>query len=308
VARARSNAVRARPAAPQRPAAERRAGRRAADRRAAQAPAAPRARRTSGRGPRAAAAAYLPALGLLSLAAAIWQAVVAARGVPPWLLPSPARIAATLVSDRALFLANAGTTAAESVAGLTAAVVVAAGLALGIRFSRTLDRALWPLLVASQTVPVPALAPLLVLWMGYGMAPKIVVVALVCFFPLVVNAVDGLRAADPQTLDALRTLGADRRRLFLLVELPGALPAAFTGFKTAAAYAVIGAVLGEWLGGDRGLGVVMIQAKAQLLTARVFAALVWLSAIGVAMFALAALAERLALPWYHTAERERNWQ
>lgn len=253
-------------------------------------------------------ATVVPSLALLVIALAIWQFVVGARRVPAWLLPSPARIVATLVHDRGLFLHNAGTTLLESVAGFALALLVAAALAPAIRFSRTLERALWPVLVASQTIPVPALAPLLVLWLGYGVAPKIVVVALICFFPLVINAVDGLRGADPQLLDAMRTLGASRGRLFLLVELPGAMPAVFTGIKTAATYAVIGAVLGEWLGGSSGLGVVMIQAKAQLLTARVFAAIVWLSLIGVAMFAVAALAERWALPWYHTDSRERHWK
>jgi ABC-type nitrate/sulfonate/bicarbonate transport system permease component len=250
---------------------------------------------------------WAPALALLAGTVLAWQAVVTAGHVPAWLLPSPLRIARTLLADRDLFWANAGTTVLECLLGLALAAVVAAALALAIRFSRTLERALWPVLVASQTVPVPALAPLLVLWLGYGLAPKVVVVALICFFPLVINTVDGLRAADPQRLDALRTLGATRSQLFFLVEIPGALPAAFTGIKTAATYAVIGAVLGEWLGGVHGLGVVMIQAKAQLLTARVFAALVWLCALGVAFFGLAALAERLALPWYHDAQRGRQW-
>lgn len=250
----------------------------------------------------------LPPAVLLLAALALWQALTVWRHVPPWLLPSPARIAATLLADGGLLLRNAGATAFESVAGFTLALLVAAGLALLIRFSRPCERALWPVIVASQTVPVPAVAPLLVLWFGYGLLPKVIVVALVTFFPLVVNAVDGLRAADPERKDALRTLGASPGQLFLLVELPGALPGVFTGIKTAAAYAVIGAVLGEWLGGMRGLGVVMVQASAQLLTARVFAAIVWLAAIGVAMFGLAALAERLALPWYHDEKRERSWK
>jgi len=253
------------------------------------------------------AADYLPPVLLLVGALAVWQAIAVWRHVPAWLLPSPTHIVATLIADGHLLAANAGATAFESVAGFALALVVAAGCALAIRFSRPLERALWPILVASQTVPVPAVAPLLVLWFGYGLFPKVIVVALVTFFPLVVNAVDGLRAADPQILDAMRTLGASPRRLFLLVELPGAMPSVFTGIKTAATYAVIGAVLGEWLGGTRGLGVIMVLAQGQLLTARVFAAIVWLSAIGVAMFSLAALAERLALPWYHTRSRERNW-
>lgn len=250
---------------------------------------------------------YLPPLLLLLGALVVWQAVAVWRHVPAWLLPTPARIAATLVADGHLLLSGAAATATESVVGFALALGVAAALALAIRFSPVLERTLWPVVVASQTVPVPAVAPLLVLWFGYGLLPKVIVVALVTFFPLVVNTVDGLRGADPQLLDALQTLGASPRRLFWLVELPGALPAVFTGIKTAATYAVIGAVLGEWLGGTRGLGVVMVQASAQLLTARVFAAIVWLAAIGVAMFALAALAERLALPWYHSARRDRNW-
>ena len=214
----------------------------------------------------------------------------------------------TLWSDAGLLARNAGTTALESLVGFGLALMTAALLATALRFSPLLARSLWPLLVGSQTVPVPAIAPLLVLWLGYGIWPKVVVVALVCFFPVVVNAVDGLRSADPELLQALETLGADRGQLFWLVEVPGALPSLFTGIKTAAAYAVIGAVLGEWLGGVHGLGVVMIQASAELLTARVFAALVWLAALGLGFFGLATLAERWALPWYHTAARERIWK
>jgi ABC-type nitrate/sulfonate/bicarbonate transport system permease component len=238
----------------------------------------------------------------------LWQAATTVRHVPGWLLPSPARIARSLVADRGLLAGNAVVTLTEAVLGFGLSVVLALGLAVAMRFSRALERTLWPLLVASQTVPIPAIAPLLVLWLGYGEAPKVVVVVLICFFPVVVTAMDGLRAADPDTLDAFRTLGAGRGRLFWLVEAPQALPAVFSGVKTAAAYAVIGAVFGEWLGGDRGLGVVMVQAAAQLLTARVFAALVWLAALGVALFGAVAGLERLLLPWHHTERRRMQWE
>lgn len=253
------------------------------------------------------ARAVYPSVLLLAVALAAWQAVSVWHHVPAWLLPSPVAIWHTLRRDRGLLAANALVTATEAVVGFLAALVLAAALAAGLRFSRLLERTLWPLLVASQTVPVPAVAPLLVLWLGYGELPKVIVVALICFFPVVVTAVDGLRAADPDTLDALRTLGASGGRLFWTVEVPTALPGFFSGVKTAATYGVVGAVLGEWLGGSRGLGVVMTQASAQLLTARVFAALLWLAGIGIAMFLAAVLAERLALPWYHTEARRRQW-
>ena len=263
---------------------------------------------TTPRGFRGAAAGYGPAAILLIAGIAAWQFVGHAAHAPAWLLPSPWRIATTLWTDRGLLDAGAWATAEEAWLGFGAALILAVLFALAIRFSALAESALWPLLVASQTVPIPAVAPLLVLWLGYGMLPKIVVVALICFFPVVVTAVDGLRAADPDTLDALRTLGGTRGRLFWSVEAPGALPAVASGVKTSAAYAVVGAVLGEWLGGTRGLGVVMVQASAQLLTARVFAAVVWLAALGIATFAAAALAERAWLPWYHTAERGRRWR
>jgi ABC-type nitrate/sulfonate/bicarbonate transport system permease component len=240
-------------------------------------------------------------LALLALAVLAWQAVAAVARVPAWLFPSPADIARSLWIDRELLWSNAGVTLGETLVGFALAFVAGVGVAVVIRFSRVAERALWPLLVASQTVPVPAIAPALVIWLGFGLAPKAVVVALICFFPLTVNTVDGFRSVDPDLVNALRTLGASPWRLFREVEVPAALPYLFSGTKVAIAFSVIGAVLGEWVGASRGLGYELLRAESQFLTARLFAAIAVLSAMGIGLFAAASLLERWCLPWRRAA-------
>jgi putative hydroxymethylpyrimidine transport system permease protein len=164
-------------------------------------------------------------------------------------------------------------------------------------------RATYPLIVASQAVPVVILAPVLALWLGFGLLPKLVVIALVSFFPIVVTTTAGLAAVDPDLLKLMRTFDASRRRTFWHVELPSALPGLFTGMKVAAAVSVIGAVFAEWNGSNSGLGYVILQSLPQLLAARGMAAVVILSLFAILLFGLLALAERLALPWvYQEAE------
>jgi ABC-type nitrate/sulfonate/bicarbonate transport system permease component len=178
-------------------------------------------------------------------------------------------------------------------------LALVAGLAVGalVDASPTLQRAVYPLVVASQTVPIPALAPLLLIWFGYGLLPKVLVTALIAFFPLAVNTVDGLRSTDRDVLDLLRSLGAGRWGRFRLAKLPSSLPFVFSGAKIAVSVAVIGAVFGEFVGSSAGLGYLINRSRAQFLTDRVFACLVLLALMGVGLFALVALAERLLLPW-----------
>jgi ABC-type nitrate/sulfonate/bicarbonate transport system permease component len=240
---------------------------------------------------------YLPPASLLLLAVLLWQGASAALRVPSWVLPSPGLILRTLYSDRALLADNAGVTLEETLVGFALALAAGIGLALLVHWSPVAQRALWPLLVASQTVPVPAIAPALVIWLGFGLAPKVVVVALVCFFPIVVATVDGLRGVDREWLDALRTLGANPRRLFAEVEWPAAMPSILSGVKIAITFSVIGAVLGEWVGATSGLGYTMIRASSQLLTARVFAAIAVLSAAAMLLFGATVLVERHILRW-----------
>jgi putative hydroxymethylpyrimidine transport system permease protein len=166
-----------------------------------------------------------------------------------------------------------------------------------LHLSPALRRAVYPLLVASQTVPIIVGAPILVVWFGVGIGPKLAIIALICFFPITVNTLDGLRSVDPDAVKMMRTLDAGRWQLFRRVEAPTALPYTFSGAKVAVAVAVIGAVFGEWAGSDSGLGHLMLQASAQLLTARLFAAIVVLSLFAIALFGVLSLVERKVVTW-----------
>ena len=237
-----------------------------------------------------------PAL-LVAVGLGVWETAVRVAETPRWLLPPPSAIARTLVEDRALLLDNARVTLVEVLLGFAVALVVGILLAAAIDSSAILSRAVYPLVIASQTVPIPALAPLLLIWLGYGLSPKVLVTALVAFFPIVVNTVDGLRATDGEVLALLRSMGAGRWTRFRLARLPSALPYVFSGARIAVAVSVIGAIIAELIASSAGLGYLLVRATAQFQTARVFAAVLLLSLIGVGLFALVALAERLLLPW-----------
>ncbi len=240
---------------------------------------------------------WAPPVLLLAAMVALWELVVRVAAVPAWLLPAPSAVARTTVEERGLLFANARVTLIEVLAGFVLALVVGLLLAFLIDASPTLDRAVYPLVVASQTVPVPAVAPLLLIWFGYGLLPKVLVTALIGFFPIVVATVDGLRASDRETLAMLRAFGANGRTLFRLVRLPAALPAIFSGAKIAIAVCVIGAVFGEFVGAREGLGYLLTRAIAQFRTDRVIAAVVLLSLMGIGLFLIVSLLERLLLPW-----------
>jgi putative hydroxymethylpyrimidine transport system permease protein len=212
-------------------------------------------------------------------------------------VPSPAEIAEALWQSRELLAENALVTLEEVLLGIGCALLAGLGFALALHFSETLRRAAYPLLVASQTIPVIVIAPILVVWFGYGIGPKLAIVALVCFFPITVNALDGLRSVDPEATKMMRTLDASRWQILRRVEAPTALPYIFSGAKIAVAVALIGAVFGEWAGSSSGLGHLILQDNAQLETARVFAAVAVLAAMAIALFGLLALAERRILTW-----------
>lgn len=239
------------------------------------------------------------ALALLVVAAFIglWQLVASLPGVDNLTLASPVETVRALRHDRSLLLAEAGVTLVEVLLGLVVSVTAALACALAMHLWRPLRDAVYPLLVASQAIPLVVLAPIFVLAFDYGIGPKLAIVALICFFPITVNLLDGLRSVDPELLKLMRTLGAGRLRTLVRVELPWALPYFFSGLRVAASVAVIGAVFGEWAGADRGLGRLVLLANNQLETARVYAGVVILAAMAVALFAGVALLERLACPW-----------
>lgn len=244
---------------------------------------------------------WLPPLVLLAAAIGLWELVVRAADVQDYLFPAPSAVASALVSDRGLLAHATLVTVREIVLGYLLAVALALVLAVVLHFSAALRRALLPILVLSQTVPTVLLAPILAILLGYGIGPKLVVVAIVCFFPIVVNAVDGLRATDAELIRMMRTLDATRVSLFRRVELPGALPSIFSGARVAATYAAVGAVFGEWAGSSAGLGFVMLQAQPALETARIFAAVVILSLLALALYGSVSVAERVLVPWEREA-------
>jgi ABC-type nitrate/sulfonate/bicarbonate transport system permease component len=236
------------------------------------------------------AALVLAALGL-------WQGVASLPGVDDLTLASPVETARALGDDWGLLTSNMWTTLEEVLLGLALAAVLGVGAAVVMHLWRPLRDAAYPLLIASQAIPIPVAAVIFVLAFDYGIGPKIGIVALICFFPITVNVVDGLRSVDGQLLKLARSMGASRRARLVKVELPSAVPNLFSGLRVAATVSVIGAVFGEWAGADRGLGRLVLLGINQLDTPRVYAGIVILMAMSLVMFLAVSALQRLAAPW-----------
>lgn len=247
----------------------------------------------------------LPAALLLIALVGVWELYVDLGGADPLVLPPPHDVAKALYDDRSLLWSNFLVTAEEVLLGIIVAAVAALALAIAIHFSATLRRAVYPLLVGSQAVPIPVFAFVLVLWLGFGLAPKLLVVALVSFFPIVVTTLAGLARVDPDLVKLMRTFDAPRLRTFRHVEFPSALPGVMTGAKITVAVAVIGAVFAELAGSNSGLGYIYQQSQNQLLMPRAYATVFVLSAFAILLFALLSLAERFALPWAYRPRGEQ---
>jgi NitT/TauT family transport system permease protein/putative hydroxymethylpyrimidine transport system permease protein len=241
------------------------------------------------------------ALLVLALLAG-WELYADLGGIDQFLLPAPSDVAASLWTDGGLLWDNFTVTAGEVLLGIAVSLVAGVALAVAIHLSRTLRRATYPLLVASQTIPIVIVAPLLVAWLGYDLAPKLAIVGLICFFPVVVTTLDGLAGVDPDLRKLMRTLDASRLQILRHVEGPAALPALLSGAKIAVTVAVIGAVLAEQAGSSDGLGHLILQSIPQFETARSWAAVVVLAVFAIVLFGALALAERQLVPWAHRSE------
>jgi NitT/TauT family transport system permease protein/putative hydroxymethylpyrimidine transport system permease protein len=237
----------------------------------------------------------MAALLVLAFLAA-WELYARSGAVDDLILPAPTQIAQVLWEDRALLWDDFLVTFSEVAVGLLAALLLGFGLAVALHFSRTARRAVFPLLVGSQAIPVVVIAPLLLVWLGFSLWPKVLIIALVCFFPIVVTTLDALRGVGEDTRKLLRTMDATRWQTFRFAELPAAAPAAFSGAKIAVAVSVIGAVFAEYAGSSSGLGHAILQAIPQLQIARAYAAVVILAALAVALFYLFTAAERWLNP------------
>lgn len=248
-------------------------------------------------GRRASLAEYGPpallVLGLLLL----WEGLVWYWAVPAWLLPSPSRIIATLVASLPVLVEHTLATLTVTIPGFGLALASGFGLGVALDASPLLRRAVYPLLVTSQTVPIVAIAPLLVVGFGFGLLPKVLVVALITFFPIVVNTIDGLQGADRDQRRLLEAMGANYWQLLRLLRLRAALPAIFTGIKVSITYSVIGAVLAEWIGASAGLGVYIARSLRAFRTDQVFVAALVTSLMTIALFTLVSLLERWVVFW-----------
>jgi NitT/TauT family transport system permease protein len=236
------------------------------------------------------------------LALLLWQIVVTQARVPKYVLPPPTDVVDALFRYRERLLRDATITTQEILLGFAVAVLVSVPVALLIVYSPLFTRTVWPMMIFSQIMPKIALAPLFIIWFGFGFIPKVLITFLLSFFPIVIDSVAGFRSLDPEVLYLARSGGASTWDLFWRVRLPAALPHVFAGLKVAAALATTGAIIGEFVGSDRGLGYVLLQANGDLNTALLFAALVVLSTIGLVLYGLVALIEKLLIPW-HVSQR-----
>jgi len=217
--------------------------------------------------------------------------------VPNWLLPSPYGIMVELYNNVMIFSYHSFITIIEILIGFIFAVLWGLLLAFSIAYSKHVERIFYPFIIGSQTIPIIVIAPILLIWFGYGLLSKIIVVALISFFPIVVNLVDGFRSTDVDKINLMRTLGATKITIFRKLAFPSALPFLFSGLRVAVAVSVIGAVVAEWIGSSSGLGYLMIRSKAQFLTERIFASIIILSFIGIFLFIVVSLVERIVIPW-----------
>ena len=250
---------------------------------------------------------WVVSLVILAGLVLLWQGLVVFYDIPHWKLPAPWEVAKELWHSKGILASHTWITVQEMLLGLMAALAAGLALATIINLSRTLGRVVYPVIIAAETFPIIIMAPLLLIWVGYGIEHKIIVVALIAFFPVVINTADGLRSADPDLLNLMRTMGANRWQIFTKVQVPNALPFMFSGFKLAATVSVIGAVIGEWVGSSEGLGYLAMLSKGKFLFERVYAVTFLFSLLGMGMFVAVSLLERLMLPWKRSDKRESTF-
>jgi NitT/TauT family transport system permease protein len=246
----------------------------------------------------------LPVMVLVTVIV-VWAGAVRLFEIPSYLLPGPVEVIQRIGHDRALFWKHGLATLSVIVIGFMVSVVFGVGLALAVVLNRTVERALMPLIVGSQTIPKIAIAPLFVVWLGFGLEPKIAVTFLIAFFPVVVATIAGLKAVETDMLDLVRSMGASSVQAMLKVQIPTALPQVFSGLKIAITSAVVGAIVAEFVGSDTGLGYLLLTSTATLDGSLVWSALLILVVIGIGLFAAVSRLERAVIPW-HVSIRSRT--
>ncbi|WP_350455081.1 ABC transporter permease [Slackia heliotrinireducens] len=236
-------------------------------------------------------------LATLALILLVWQGSVDFGLIPNFLLPTPAQVVTALANDWQLLAHHAATTLLEAAVGLALGVLLGFVVAVAMDRFETLYLALEPIVTISQTVPTIAIAPLLVLWLGYGLLPKIVLIIVTTFFPITVSLVSGFKSVDPDVVDLMRTMNASRWQIFLYAKIPAASDQFFAGLKISATYAIVGAVIAEWLGGNAGLGVYMTRVRKSFSYDRMFAVIIVISALSLVLMKLIDLLQKVCMPW-----------
>ncbi len=243
------------------------------------------------------AAFWRPAL-LLAVLLVAWWVIAAREVVPNYLVPTPAQVWETLTGQWSFLMRNSLVTLWETVLGFVLAAFIGLATAVMIAYSKTMEKALYPIVLFAQVIPKIAIAPLLIVWFGFGLTPKIILAVLIAFFPVVISGVAGLRSTDPELLDLSATMGASPWQTFRKIRFPNSLPHLMAGLKVAVTLAVVGAVVGEFVGATEGLGYVLLVANGNLDAPMLFADLFLMSAIGIALFVVIEAAEALLIPWH----------
>ncbi|HEY5727648.1 MAG TPA: ABC transporter permease [Acidimicrobiia bacterium] len=241
----------------------------------------------------------VPAVVFGLLVVVAWELATIVFDADERLFPAPTDVIAAFFADPAEILRNAAITLLEMLLGFVAGTMLGVAIGILLTYSTVVRSAVYPWLIVSQTIPIPAVAAVLVIWFGFSLLPKVIVVALIVFFPVAVATADGLRSVDPEMVKLVRSFGAGKGRIFREVRIPVALPYVFTGAKVAATFSVLGAVFGEWVGARGGLGYLLLLENRAVNTDAVFAIIFTLSVLGVGFFGLIVLLERLTIPWYH---------
>ena len=236
----------------------------------------------------------------------LWWIISATGLVPSYMLPSPVSVAAAFIKDFPNLMTHALVSLQEAIYGLIIGVILAFIIASLMDRFETLEKALLPLLVVTQTIPTIAIAPLLVLWMGFGMAPKITLVVVTTFFPIAVGMLDGYKSVDPDEIDLLRSMKANRMQIFRHVKIPAALPYFFSGLRVSASYAVVGAVISEWLGGFEGLGVYMTRVRKAYAFDKMFAVIILIIIVSLLLMALVDILKKVSMPWVSVTQSNNN--
>lgn len=228
-----------------------------------------------------------------------WQFFVVWFHIEQWIIPSPLRIADSFWQSRSLMVYHMIPTIFEALIGLFFAIITGIFVAILMERSEVIKKIIYPFLIISQTVPFITLAPLLTLWFGFGLLPKIIIIILVCFFPITINLFDGLSGVDPATLKLLTSMGATRKQMLKWVKWPSSLPAFFSGLKIAGAYAILGAVISEWVGSDRGLGILLVRSAKSYLVDRVFATIGVITILSIIIILIIEGIARITIPWHY---------